>query len=261
MVTAIKRVCDILGKDKVDALLTVTKRSLGHFPEIVDEYINFGFNRLFFRPINPYGLAVKYKEELGYSMEEFYDSYRYGLEYIIELNLKGKFIVEEYARLILTRMLTPFTTGFVDLQSPTGAGIGGAIYDYDGNIFIADEGRMLARKGDMKFLIGTVNDDYISIFDGQTIRQTVAASCVECLPQCCNCAFNLWCGGDPVRNYATQGNLIGYRPDNEFCRRNMPIMKYLVERVETADTKVLNVFWSWLTGIPAKVIETFGQEE
>lgn len=259
--TAVKKTRDFLGTDKVDALLTVTKRSLGHFPEIVDEYVDFGFNRLFFRPINPYGLAVKYREELGYNMDEFYDSYRNGLEYIIDLNLKGKFIVEEYARLILTRMLTPFTTGFVDLQSPTGAGIGGVIYDYNGNIFVADEGRMLARKGDMKFLMGTVNDDYMSIFDGQTIHQTVAASCVECLPQCCNCAFYLWCGSDPVRNYATQKDLIGYRPNNEFCRRNMLVMKYLVERVETANAKVLNVLWSWLVGIPPKVIETFGHEE
>ena len=42
-------------------------------------------------------------------------------------------------------MLTPFATGFVDLQSPAGVGISGAIYDYDGSVYVSDEARMMAR--------------------------------------------------------------------------------------------------------------------
>ena len=39
----------------------------------------------------------------------------------IELNKQGEFFVEDYARIILTKILTPFSTGYVDLQSPSGA--------------------------------------------------------------------------------------------------------------------------------------------
>ena len=96
----------------------------------------------------------------------------------------------------------------MDLQSPTGAGIECAIYDYDGNVYVSDEGRMLGRKGDKTFLMGNVHEhDHHTLFFGPVIKRTVESSCVECLPQCTECALNLWCGADPVRNHATRGRL------------------------------------------------------
>ena len=47
--------------------------------------------------------------------------------------------------------MTPFSTGFVDLQSPSGAGIAGAIYYYNGDVYPTDEARMLAEMGDQSF--------------------------------------------------------------------------------------------------------------
>ena len=116
VIESMERAQRVVGRENVSALMTATKTSLGRFPEVVDEYISRGFNSIFFRSINPYGMADKYKQSLGYSVEEFLKSYRDGLEYIIELNLQGQFIVEEYARIVLRRILTPFTTGFVDLR-------------------------------------------------------------------------------------------------------------------------------------------------
>lgn len=248
VVKGLQKAQSLLGQDKISALMTTTRTSMGRFPEIVDEYLSLGFNTIFFRSLNPYGMANKHEKMLGYSTQEFVESYCEGLDYIIELNLKGTLFIEQYASLILRRMLTPFATGFVDLQSPTGAGIGGVIYDYNGNVFVADEGRMLARKGDMQFLMGHVDDGYKSLFGGDTIRQTVASSCVECLPQCCNCGFQIWCGADPVRNYTTQGDLIGYRPTNEFCQKNMALIKYILGKIHNASDEVLDVIWSWITG-------------
>ena len=248
VVKGLQKAQSLLGQDKISALMTTTRTSLGKFPAIVDEYISLGFNSIFFRSLNPYGMARKYQEILSYTTEEFVSSYCKGLDYIIDLNLEGTLFIEEYARLLFTRILTPFATGFVDLQSPTGAGIGGAIYDYDGRVFVADEGRMLARKGDTQFLMGHVDDGYKSLFGGDVIRQTVASSCVECLPQCCDCAFQIWCGADPVRNYTTQADLIGYRPTNEFCKKNMALIKYLLKKIDNANDEVLDVIWSWITG-------------
>jgi len=158
-------------------------------------------------------------------------------------------------------MLTPFPTGFVDLQSPTGAGIGGVIYDYDGGVYVADEGRMLARKGDKKFCMGDVNDSYHDLFGGNVVRETVASSCVESLPQCSECAFQMWCGADPVRNYAAQGDIIGHRPTSEFCRKNMGVIRYILDRIDSGNDEVRDVFWSWVTRRPVERIRSFGFEE
>jgi sulfatase maturation enzyme AslB (radical SAM superfamily) len=129
----------------VSALMTTTRKSLDKFPQIVDEYISKGFDGIFFRPLNPYGFAHKKIEEIGYSLNEFIQSYRQGLDYIIEQNKAGRYFVEYYAQLLLTRMLTSYPTGFVDLQSPAGAGISGVIYDYNGDVKSSDEGRKLSR--------------------------------------------------------------------------------------------------------------------
>ncbi len=248
VIEGIARAQDIVAPDRVSALMTTTRTSLGRFSDIVDEYVKRGFRGIFFRALNPYGRACRGAEDLRYGMKDFVASYKEGVEHIIGLNLNGKAFVEQYATLVLTRILTPFSTGFVDLQSPTGAGIGGVIYDYDGDTYVADEGRMLARSGDRTFRMGNVmTDDYKSMFTGDVIRSTVAASCVECLPECSECAFQMWCGADPVRNYSVQGDMIGHRPSSEFCRKNKAIIRYLFDRVNSADSDVLDVLWSWVT--------------
>ena len=239
-----KRIC---GENSVSPLMTTTRESLGSFRDIIDEYISNGFNAIFLRPLNPYGMARKNKEELCYSVEQFVESYKEGLSYIFELNFNGTFFVEEYARLLLRRILTPFGTGFVDLQSPSGAGISGAIYDYDGKVYAADEGRMLARQKDYEFLLGTVDDPYRKVFMGEKIRKIVDSSCVECLPGCNTCPYNVWCGADPVRNYTTQGDYVDFKPTSEFCKKNSMLIEYFLDLIYQSDPDIMNVIWSWLT--------------
>lgn len=237
----------ICGEDSVCPLMTTTRDSLGNFREIIDEYISNGFNAIFLRPINPYGMAKKNKEDLCYSVDQFVESYKDGLMYIFELNLKGTFFVEEYARLLLRRMLTPFGTGFVDLQSPSGAGISGAIYDYNGNVYAADEGRMLARQNDFEFLMGTVDEPYHKVFMGEKIKKIVNSSCVESLPCCNTCAYNIWCGADPVRNYTSQNDYVGFKPTSEFCKKNSMLIEFFVDLIHQSNPDIMNVIWSWLT--------------
>jgi hypothetical protein len=166
------------------------------------------------------------------------------------VNRSGRFFVEGYAKLLLTKMLTPFATGHVDLQSPAGAGINVAVYNYDGDVFASDESRMLAEMGDRIFRLGNVHtDSYGAIFDGPLIRTLVAASCVESLPGCSDCALQTWCGCDPLENYATQSNLFGHRPTSAFCRRNMEILKHLL-RLYHGDADTREIFLSWVTGSP-----------
>ena len=242
-----------LGHDGVSALMTASRFSMGRFKEIIDEYLNHGFDNIFLRSLNPYGYARRDKEKLGYGINEYTEGYIDALNYIIDLNLKGIYISESYAALLLTRILTPFSTGFVDMQSPAGVGISGVIYDYNGNVYVSDEARMLASIGDYRFLMGNVNQNsYLEIFNSEFLHSLISSSCLECLPGCSDCAYQSFCGADPVRNYSEHGDIIGNRTTSDLCKKNKLIIHYLLELIKKQDPNIDNIFWSWIRRKPLK---------
>lgn len=233
--------------DCVSALMTTSKYSLGRFKEIIDEYVRLGFNNIFLRSLNPYGFAKQYKDKIAYPVDDFVENFKEGLKYIIELNKSGVFFVEGYAALLLRRMLTPFATGFVDLQSPAGVGIAGAIYDYDGSVYVADEARMMARFKNFYFKLGNVNKNtHQEMFNGKLLHEIISKSCTECLPGCAKCAYQPYCGADPVRNMSEQGDIIGFRPTNEMCRKTKAIISHIFELLRSGDPEIERIFWSWI---------------
>lgn len=251
----IEQAREYVGFDRVSALMTTAKTSIGRFPEIVDEYVLRGFRGIIFRSLNPYGRSIENWDELSYPIEDFVESFKEGLLYIIELNKRGVFIVEGYTRLLLSRMLTSYATGFVDLQSPAGTGIAGVIYDYDGGVYACDEGRMLAEMGDERFRLGHVNDNYLDIFNGEKLRTIIQESVVETIPQCVDCAYRIWCGADPARHYATQRDLIGHKAKSDFCRKHKAIFEFLLELLETGDNLTKDILFSWVGGVYPEVAE------
>jgi His-Xaa-Ser system radical SAM maturase HxsB len=247
-VAGVRRAREVLGPDRVAALMTTTRKSLQYAEEIVDEYARLGFTSIFLRPLSPYGFALRSVRSTGYSMREFLDFYVRALDAILELNASGTYMAETYAQLLLTRMLTPFPTGYVDLQSPAGAGIGAVVYNYDGDVYASDEARMLAEMGDRRFRLGNVHrDSYESIFGGDTLRTIVAASVAESIPGCADCAFVPWCGADPVHHYATTGDLVPHVPTSDFHEKNFFIMKHLLSLYER-DATARRIFRSWIGG-------------
>lgn len=251
----IERARDVLGHDRVSALMTTTKLTLAHPNEVIDEYVRLGFDHIVLRPLSPYGFAVKTRLKTGYDADEYLAFYAKALDYILDLNRRGTFFVEGFAQLLLTKILTPFPTGYVDLQSPAGAGISAVVYNYDGDVYVSDEARMLAEMGDTTFRMGSVHTDtYESMFGGELLRTLVDASCVESLPGCSDCALQSWCGADPVENYARQGTIVGHRPTSEFCHRNMSIIKLLLQRYHDGDETDHRIFWSWVNNTPPAVL-------
>jgi uncharacterized protein len=243
----LKQVREILGSDKVSALMTTTNLSLEHPKEIIDEYVKLDFRSIFLRSISPYGFAVKSKKTSHYETDKFLNFYREGLNYIIELNRKGIQLAESFASIILSKILTPFPTHFVDLQSPAGVGVGGVIYNYDGIVYASDESRMLAEMGDKHFALGDVHkNSHEEIFGNPVLVKAIKASIAECLPKCSDCAYRPFCGGDPINHYALQKDEIGHRPTSIFCNKNMGIIKYLLDLVEDADDELKDIFYSWI---------------
>ena len=248
-VEGIRRARAVLGHDAVSALMTTTRLSLEHPEAIVDEYVTQGFDHVFLRPISPYGFAVRTHDRTGYQRSSFLDFYERALRHIIELNRQGTHIVEIYAQILLTKILTPYATSYVDLQSPAGAGIGAVVYNYDGDVYASDESRMLAEMGDKSFRLGSLGQDsYEQIFGGDLLRQLVRDSITDAIPGCSDCALLPFCGSDPIENYATQGDVVGHRPTSDFCERNMSIIKMLVRMYHGSDSYVRELFHAWTLG-------------
>src|SRR5260370_12697735 len=237
----------ILGYEHVAALMTTTRLSLEHPIEIIDEYVRLGFRSIFLRHISRYGFAVRTQAKTGYDTDWFLDFYKQGLDYIIALNRRGIDLAEAYATLLLTKILTPFPTRFVDLQSPAGAGISVAVYNYDGDVYASDEARMLAEMGDRTFRLGNAhNDDYRTIFGSEVLRESVEFSIVESLPASVACAFHPSCACAPAFHHATQGDFVGHRPTSAFCTRNMEIIRYLFSLLLTDDPELYPILFSWI---------------
>jgi uncharacterized protein len=179
--------------------------------------------------------------------DEFLKFYSEGLDYILELNRKGVQMTEIYAKILLTKILTPFPTYYTDLQSPSGAGIGAVVYNYDGDVYAADEARMLAEMGDKSFRLGNVHSNsYEELFGGPLLRALTTASVNESLPGCSDCAFQPYCGGDPIFHHATQGDVVGHRATSAFCKRNMAVIKELFRYIRSGDAEIMRIFWSWV---------------
>lgn len=244
-IAGINRVREALGRSAVSAVMTTTAGSLGRAREIVDEYVANDFRGIFLRPLSPYGFAMKTKWYAAYDDDRWLDFYFEALDYIIELNKSGIQFMEFYAAIILAKMLTAFQPGYVDLMNPAGIGIAALAYNYDGNVFASDESRMLAEMKDNTFLLGNVlTNRYEEIVLSGALLEPLEASFADSVPMCCDCAFEPYCGADPVYHHATQGDMVGRKPISGFCSRNMAIFKGLISRME-ADPQTHELFCRW----------------
>lgn len=235
-----------LGEDSVSALTTLTHRCLGAPREIVDEYRRLGFHSIFLRPLSPYGFARKTGSRIGYTLADFFAFYREAFEHILAINRGGYALEEAYASLVLSQLLTPFSHGYVDLRSPTGAGLGTVVYDYDGQAYPSDEARMLAAMGDRSFSLGHVGQSVSDWLVSPAMQRVLGAGVAEALPGCSDCAFVPLCGADPVDHYARQGDTCGHRPSSDFCRKQLGFFDLLLERMEQADSEDRAVMESWV---------------
>lgn len=236
-----------LGRDRVSALMTTSEASLGRVRDIIDEYIRYDFDGIFLRSLSPYGYAIKTKWYDRYGTEQWLKFYFDGLDYIIDLNKSGHFFVEQFAAMILTKMCTPFETGYVDQMSPAGIGIAALVYNYDGDVYASDESRMLAEMGDKTFRLGNVHENsYEEIILSDALLAPLEESFAASAPMCSDCAFEPYCGADPVRHHALQGDFVGRKPLAPFCNRNMAIFRRLISLMES-DDEVRRIFLSWVT--------------
>jgi His-Xaa-Ser system radical SAM maturase HxsB len=245
-IQGIKRVRDALGVDRVAALMTTTERSLGRVKEIIDSYIENGLDGIFLRSLSPYGFAIKTKHFKKLHMDKWLDFYSEGLNYIFELNKQGIRFREFFASLIAKKMLTPYGTSFVDLQSPSGSAISAIVFNYDGKIYGSDEGRMLAEMGNDAIHLGHLDShSYEDVFAGEKLINLLDRTLQEASPICDQCAFRHWCGTDPAYHMATQNDLIGHKSFSGYCQKHKGVFKILLNHLEGEDQEIKEIIQNW----------------
>ena len=245
VVEGIRIMREHLGKDKVSALMTTSELSLRYPEEIIQSYIENGFNSIFLRALNPFGLASHNIDWERYN-EEFFLFYKKALDIIIEINKNGALFIEEFTAILLRKILTPFSVGFVDLQSPSGIINNVIVYNYDGYVYASDESRMLAEIGDYTFQLGHNSDSYHQIFYGEKALNIAMSWSNEALAGCSDCAFQAYCGADPVRNYSVQKDMEGHRPTSMFCKKMKNIFDHLFSLIIERPDEVLPIFKQWI---------------
>lgn len=227
------------------ALTTISRFSLSKHKEIINEYIRLGYSSIFLRPLNPYGFAKNVWGKIGYTADDFIKFYKQALDYIIKINLSGKFFEEKFAKIFLVKILSDRDPNMMETRSPCGAGIGQLAYNFNGDIYTCDEGRMMSMMGDENFKLGNVfQNTYEEIVTSPVTRSVCSASCLDFLPGCDSCVFNPYCGVCPIYNYFEQGNIFGQMPKNDRCLINKAILNLIFNKLK--DKKIKRIFENWL---------------
>ncbi|MEC7986779.1 MAG: His-Xaa-Ser system radical SAM maturase HxsB [Myxococcota bacterium] len=236
----------------VDALMTTTRKSLDRWKDLIDLYVSLGIRNIHLRPLNPFGFASKTWKVIGYSMQEYMEFYEKALNYILELNEQGVQIMEGTAATFLKKILRPDDPNFVDLRSPIGSGTGQLAYNYNGNIYPSDEGRMVAAMGDEFFLLGKLGQTtYDDVVQHSTVKTLALSSILDSLPSCHSCWNAPYCGVRPLHNYMQYRDLFAQRPLTPKCHEHMSISKLLFSKIKNDKSEnTLKIFRRWIIDRP-----------
>ncbi|HNX82425.1 MAG TPA: His-Xaa-Ser system radical SAM maturase HxsB [Candidatus Omnitrophota bacterium] len=224
------------------ALSTITRFSLPYPSEIIDSYLKAGLSGIHLRPVTSFGVSPRVWKTIGIQADEFLQFYYKAFEYIIALNKKGEFFTERYAQIFLAKMLTKYDPDFLDVRSPCGAGIGQLAYDYNGDVFTCDEGRMLMRRGVDAFRLGNVRDNsYGDFVQHDTVKAMCTASCLEIVPGCSQCAYQPYCGVCPLSNFVAENDI--FKKSNFLCSVQRGLIDFLFEKIRDNSCRALLENW------------------
>ena len=230
---------------KIGAIETTTKNTLLHASELINTYLELGFDSIFIRHLTRLGKAAKDWDTIGYTADEFLEFYRTVVDKLISINKTGIYIQEQHASILLKK-INGVGINYMELRSPCGGGIGQMAYFADGRIFTCDEGRMLAEMGNDAFLLGNVhNSTYNSLITGTTCRAVCAASALETIPSCCDCVYQPYCGTCPVVNYALSEDILEKSPRSFRCQVYSGMLEYLFGKIRENNPETMKVLNQW----------------
>jgi len=230
---------------RVGAVITVSRKTLDTYKKVIDTYIDLGFKNIYLRYLNPYGFAAKAKEKIWYTAAEYLDFYKKSLDYILEQNYNGKHFYEVTAVAYLIKILANKDGNYLDMRSPCGAGIGQLAYNYNGDVYTCDEGRMLARMGDQMFKLGTVKkDSFENLINNNLCKSICLASCTSALAGYADSVYQPYLGVCPVYNYSVYNNIFTAPRANYKYQIDEAIIEYLFQKLKNHKNE--DIFKEWV---------------
>jgi len=259
----INKINDIYKEKNIDkrvgALLTVTRKTLDKYKEVIDTYVWLWLDWVFLRALNPYWFATKDIEKLWYTTDEFIDFYKKSMDYIIDLNKTWVIFREKLSTIFLYKILTSNDPNYLDERSPCGACIWQVAYNYDWKVYSCDEWRMLWRMWDDNFMMIDLNDidftdfpwqeAYKNMIDSETTKVMVQASTLDWLPWYNDSVYKTYIWVCPIYSYKMTWNIIpNYRKDHK-RKLDYAVLDYLFSKLR--DQEIKNIFLKWINlGIP-----------
>lgn len=238
--------CASRGKStKLQAIQTTTRFSLPYAAEIVNEYQEMGADALYLRPLTPLGYAAKNWAKIGYLADAYLLFYRQAVTKMLMHCRNGRMIREITAGTYLRRILCHQAVYHTEFRSPCGGGVGQMAIHYNGDVYTCDEGRMLASSGDEAFKLGTVWDSYRQLISSPVIHALCTASCIEGLPNCCDCVYQPYCSTCPVVTYGLEGDIFSKQAQTYRCTIAKGILDFLFALLESADERDMAILHDW----------------
>jgi len=234
-------------RNKVWALLTVTKKTLSKYREIIDDYISIWLDSIFLRPLNPYWFAAAELEKLWYETKDFFDFYKKSMDYILELNKNWVNFRESLSSIYLMKIFNERDPNYLDERSPCWACIWQVAYNYDWKIYSCDEWRMLWRMWDDNFLMTSVTESwketYINMIESETTKIMVQASTLDWLPWYNESVYKPYIWVCPIHSYKTSWNIIpNYSKDHKKIL-DYAVLDYLFNKLR--EDSNLKIFQKW----------------
>ena len=237
-------------KQKVGALLTVTRKTLPKYKEIIDTYVELWLDWIFLRSLNPYGFAAVKLKELWYSVDDFVEFYIKSMNYILKLNKEWIKFKEALSSIYLSKLLTEEDPNYLDERSPCGACIGQVAYNYDWKIYSCDEWRMLGRMWDDNFLMTTLKEEgketYKNMIESDTTKIMVQASTLDGLPGYNESVYKPYIGVCPIHSYKSSWNIIPNYSKDSKRYLDEKVLDYLFGKIRIEEDKKIFEGWLWM---------------
>jgi radical SAM protein with 4Fe4S-binding SPASM domain len=232
---------DRIGIGRVSALPTVDIFNPSDFEELIATYESFGLRSIFLRPINYQGFARRTAPRGG-EADRWNALHAAFLDHLIDRNFRTGRVVEEfYFSHCLRRVLQAGHDSHVDLRNPALLGTDYVVVDFDGRLYPTDEARMLARIGQIDLSIGSVAEG----IDTEPVAQLNASATNSYDPDCIHCAYQPFCGSDPVDDLSRYGRVDRPRAGTWFCDRQLALFDRVMRLIYSRDEKELFSLRHW----------------
>lgn len=231
-----------LGVGKVSALPTIDIDNPPDPASLIEAFEARGLTSISLRPTNHQGFARRKPAAPGSSRR--WNAYHSDfVETLIRRNFaSGRRTEEYYLSHCLRRVLRLGADRDVDLRNPSAFGMDYVVIDHDGLIYPTDEARMLARIGMIDLSIGSV----VEGLDAEKVATLNAAALNDFEPDCVHCAFQPFCGSDPIDNISRCGRIDAPKADEWFCRRQTSVFDKVFELLYRSDEATRFSLAAWL---------------